>query len=65
MRVRLSAYWAIAVFQDMNWIIFVVLLLFYVLGLFVFHASGPIHVLPFVAIAVLLVDRMLRRKYSC
>ena len=44
--------------------IFVVLLLFYVLGLFVFHATGPIHVLPFVAIAVPLIDRVLIRKYK-
>ena len=48
----------------MAWIIFVTLLLFYVLGLFVFHATGPVHVLPFVAIAVPLVDRVLQRKYK-
>ncbi len=50
--------------QIMAWIIFVVLLLFYVLGLFVFHASGPVHILPFVAIAVPLIDRVLVRKYK-
>jgi len=48
----------------MAWIIFVVLLLFYVFGLFVFHATGPIHILPFVAIAVPLIDRVLVRKYK-
>lgn len=48
----------------MAWIIFVVLLLFYVLGLFVFHATGPIHIVPFVAIAVPLIDRFLVRKYT-
>jgi hypothetical protein len=48
----------------MAWIIFIVLLLFYVLGLSVFHARGPIHILPFVAIAVLLIHRMLRRRYQ-
>ena len=48
----------------MAWIIFVVLLLLYVLGLFVFHATGPVHVLPFVAVAVPLIDRFLMRKYK-
>lgn len=46
----------------MAWIISIVLLLFYVLGLFVFHATGPVHVLPFVAIAVPLIDRFLVRQ---
>jgi hypothetical protein len=48
----------------MAWIIFVVLLLFYVLGLLVFHASGPVHILPFVAVAVPLIDRFLVRRYK-
>ena len=48
----------------MAWIIFIVLLLFYVLGLSVFPASGSIHILPFVAVAVLLVNRWLMRKYT-
>ena len=48
----------------MAWIIVVVLLLFYVLGLFVFHATGPIHILPFVAIAVPLIDYFLVRKHK-
>ena len=48
----------------MAWIIFVVLLLFYVLGLFVFHATGPIHILPFVAVAIPLIDRFLVRRYK-
>jgi hypothetical protein len=38
----------------MGWFVFIVLLLFYVLGLFVFHATGPIHILPFVAVAALI-----------
>jgi hypothetical protein len=46
----------------MAWIISVTLLLFYVLGLFVFHATGPVHVLPFVAVAVALVDNVLIRR---
>jgi hypothetical protein len=48
----------------MAWLIFIVLLLFYVLGLIVFHATGPVHVLPFAAVAVLLVDRILLRRYK-
>lgn len=47
----------------MAWIIFTTLLLFYVLGLFVFHATGPVHVLPFVAVAVVIADRLLRRRF--
>ena len=47
----------------MGWIIFVVLLLFYVLGLLVFHATGPIHILPFVAIGVLIGYLVLVRRY--
>ena len=46
----------------MAWIISITLLLFYVLGLFVFHATGPVHVLPFAAVAVLLLDRILMRR---
>jgi hypothetical protein len=46
----------------MAWIVFVTLLLFYVLGLFVFHATGPVHVLPFAAVASVLLDRFLRRR---
>jgi len=42
----------------------VTLLLFYVLGLFVFHATGPVHILPFVAVAVPLLDRFLRRRFK-
>ena len=48
----------------MAWIISVALLLVYVLGLFVFHAAGPVHILPFVAVAVLLLDRVLIRRYK-
>ena len=39
----------------MGWLVFIVFLLFYLLGRFVFHMTGPIHILPFVAIAVLAV----------
>ena len=47
----------------MGWIIFIALLLLYVLGLLVFHASGAVHILPFVAIAVIVTDWVLKRKY--
>ncbi|MDX6382760.1 MAG: hypothetical protein QOK48_333 [Blastocatellia bacterium] len=46
----------------MVWIIVITLLLFYVLGLFVFHATGPVHVLPFVALALPVVDWWLVRR---
>jgi hypothetical protein len=46
----------------MAWIIATTLLLFYVLGLFVFHATGPVHVFPFVAVAVLFLDWFLMRR---
>jgi hypothetical protein len=48
----------------MAWIVSITLLLFYVLGLFVFHATGPVHILPFVAVAILLFDRFLMRRYN-
>ena len=48
----------------MVWIIVIVLLVMYVLGLFVFHATGPIHVLPFVALAVPFIDHWLVRRYK-
>ena len=44
----------------MAWIIFIVLLLFYFLGLTAFHAKGPIYILPYVAFIVLVLDRLLR-----
>ncbi len=46
----------------MAWIISVTLLLFYVLGLFVFHATGPVHIIPFVAVAIPLIDQVLMRR---
>lgn len=46
----------------MVWIIVITLLLFYILGLFVFHATGPVHVLPFAALALPLVNWFLVRR---
>jgi len=48
----------------MGWIIFIALLLLYGLGLFVFHASGAVHSLPLVAVAVLAADWLLNRRYN-
>ncbi len=47
----------------MVWLIALVLLLFYLLGLFVFHAPPTIHVLPILAVMVLLVDYLVARRY--
>ena len=46
----------------MGWIVFIALILFYVLGLQFFHATGPVHVLPFAAVAALVVDFWLARR---
>jgi hypothetical protein len=47
----------------MGWLVMIVLLVFYFLGLFVFHATGPIHILPFVAVATLIGYLWLLRRY--
>ena len=47
----------------MAWIIVIVLLIFYSLGVFVFHATTAIHLLPFLALAVLVADYLLARLY--
>jgi len=47
----------------MGWLVFIVFLLFYLFGLFVFHMTGPIHILPFVAVAVLAGYLWLVRRY--
>lgn len=44
------------------WIISVILLIFYFLGLFVFHGTKAIHVLPLLALMVLIGDYLLARK---
>ena len=45
----------------MAWIIVIVLMIFYFLGRFVFHGTNAIHVLPFLALAVLVADYLLAR----
>jgi hypothetical protein len=47
----------------MGWIVFIALMLLYVLGLLLSHASGPVHILPIAAIAVLVIDWILKRRY--
>jgi putative effector of murein hydrolase len=44
------------------WIISLILLIFYFLGLFVFHGTKAIHLLPFLAVIVLLVDYLLAKR---
>lgn len=46
----------------MSWIISLILLIFYFLGLFVFHGTKAIHVLPLLAVVVVLGDYLLARK---
>jgi len=47
----------------MAWLISVVLMTFYLLGLFVFHAPTTIHVLPILVIVVILADYFLARRF--
>jgi len=47
----------------MAWIIVIVLLIFYSLGVFVFHGTKAIHLLPFLALTVLVADYLLARRY--
>ena len=47
----------------MAWIIVIVLMIFYSLGLFVFHGTRAIHILPFLALAVLVADQLLVRHF--
>ena len=47
----------------MAWIIAIVLVIFYSLGLFVFHGTRAIHILPFLALAILIVDYLLATRF--
>jgi len=47
----------------MAWIIVIVLMIFYSLGLFVFHGTKAIHILPFLALAVLVADYLLVSRF--
>ena len=46
----------------MGWIVFIALILFYFLGVNLFHATGPVHILPFAAIVALIADFWLARR---
>jgi len=48
----------------MGWMVFITLLLFYVLGYWVFHATGPVRLLPYVALVLLAIDRVMIWKAS-
>lgn len=47
----------------MAWSVFAVLMIFYLLGVFEFHAPSTIHILPFVAVAVLILDYLFARRF--
>lgn len=48
----------------MFWLVAFILLIFYALGVWVFHATGPVRFLPIVAVVVLAIDRLLIWKYG-
>jgi hypothetical protein len=47
----------------LGWIIALILLIFYGLGLFVFHGTRAIHLLPLLALIVLIVDHLLAKRF--
>ena len=47
----------------MAWIIVLVLLTFYFLGLFVFHGTKAIHLLPLLALLVVVSDYVIARRF--
>ena len=49
--------------MHMAWAVFAVLMIFYLLGVFAFHAPGTIHSLPFVAAGVLALDYLIVRRF--
>ncbi len=48
----------------MAWIIALILLIFYFLGLFVFHGTKAIHILPLLALLVVIADYLLARRFT-
>ncbi len=46
----------------MAWIIALILLIFYFLGLFVFHGTTAIHLLPVLAIIVVICDYLAAKR---
>jgi len=49
--------------SSLAWIIALVLLIFYGLGLFVFHGTRAIHLLPSLALVVLISDYFVARHF--
>ena len=47
----------------MAWFIAAALILFYLLGLFVFHGPTTLHLLPVLALLVIVVDQFLTRLF--
>jgi hypothetical protein len=47
----------------MGWMVFITLLIFYVLGVWVFRAIGTVRILPLVALGLLAADRCLIWHY--
>ncbi|HEY6045887.1 MAG TPA: hypothetical protein VIU65_04745 [Pyrinomonadaceae bacterium] len=47
----------------MGWMVFLTLMIFYALGLRMFPDFAPVQALPIVAIAFLIIDRLLIMKY--
>jgi hypothetical protein len=45
----------------MAWMVALVLILFYLFGRFMFQDSPLIHVLPFIAVAVVIVDYLIAK----
>jgi len=49
--------------MHIGWAVFAVLMIFYLLGVFEFHAPNMIHTLPFVAIGVLILDYLIVKRF--
>ena len=45
------------------WAVFAVLMIFYLLGVFEFHAPTTIHILPLVAAVVLILDYLIVKRF--
>jgi hypothetical protein len=49
--------------MHMAWAVFAVLMTFYLLGVFEFHAPATIHILPFVAVGVIILDYLIVKRF--
>jgi hypothetical protein len=48
----------------MGWFVVIVLIAFYLLGLYVIHASRGLQILPIVALLVLIIDFVATRRFG-